>query len=219
LLREQVALHPNSHNDYLSVGITGGIGSGKSTVCRLFSSYGIHLFSADQIARSLMEESPALRRQLIEAFGDTTYLPDGSLNRQKLAKDLFTNPRNLRTVNSIVHPAVREELQRRLDELPASVRRPYVLIEAALVYESKLDKWLDYVIVVDADEEKRIQRVVSRDRVTNHDVILRMKAQTSPAQKVKAADFVIMNNDDEAALLPRVNLIHQILSSLSASRV
>ncbi len=195
----------------LRIGITGNIGSGKTTVCQIFATLGIPIYYADPAARRLMETDPALIRAITKLLGPRAYNPDGSLDRAYVAKQIFGNERLLRPLNNLVHPAVgRDGL--RWHRAQSGV--PYTLYEAALIYESSGDRAMDAVIVVRAPEAIRVRRVMERDGVSEADVRARMARQWPEARKVDQADFVI-DNDGEHALVPQVLAIHRTLKERS----
>jgi dephospho-CoA kinase len=197
----------------LTVGITGGIGSGKSTVCRIFESLGIPVYYADDRGKWLMNNSPELKQALIDAFGKNTYLPDGALNRKWLADQVFPSPELLSKLNSIVHPAVfvdsfkwqQEQFERQV---------PYTLREAALLFESGSYKHVEKVIVVSAPEDIRIARVIARDHTDEISVKQRIDKQMPEDEKVSRADYVIQN-DGQTSLIDQVLAIHRQLLELS----
>lgn len=192
----------------LRVGITGGIGSGKTTVCRIFATLGIPIYYADDRAKWLMANDPDLRHELTQLFGAMAYLPNGSLHRSYIAGIVFHRPDRLQALNQLVHPAVgRDSLawEAEHDDVP------YTLREAALLYESGSYRQLDKIITVTAPEALRIQRVMARDGVDEAAVRARMDRQWPEAEKVQRADFVI-HNDGRESLIPQVwHLHHQLL--------
>lgn len=197
----------NNKPQTLRVGITGGIGSGKTTVCKIFETLDIPVYSADERAKWLMANDPELKQAIQHTFGADTYNADGNLNRQHLAAIVFNDPDQLKQLNALVHPAVAKDAEA-WNQKQTDV--PYTLREAALIYEAGIDQQLDYVIVVTAPIETRIQRVVRRDQTTREAVQSRMDKQMPEAEKVKRADFVIYN-DGKRALIPQVVAIHQAL--------
>jgi dephospho-CoA kinase len=205
-----------SPRGYLIVGVTGGIGSGKSTVCRLFERLGRKVLQADLIARAVTETDPEVRRAVRLAFGEAAYGPDGRLQRTFLADRVFSHPHELRRLNAIVHPAVFQAIDREIEALPPAGRCPYVIVEAALIYESGFDGAMDYVIVVDAPEELRVRRIMERDGLQPGPIRLRMKAQLPAAAKRERADFVIINEGAEGDLVPRVQFLDTLLSSIAS---
>jgi dephospho-CoA kinase len=191
----------------LQIGITGGIGSGKTTVCKIFETLEIPVYYADERAKWLMANDPELKQAIKDTFGTNTYDADGNLDRQHLASIVFNDPDKLQQLNALVHPAVARDSEAWNEQQSGE---PYTLREAALIYEAGIDQQLDYVIVVTAPVETRIQRVVQRDQTTREAVESRMNKQMPEKEKVKRADFVIYN-DGERALIPQVLAIHREL--------
>lgn len=192
----------------LLVGITGGIGAGKSTAARIFSLLGIPIYYADDRAKWLMANSPALTSQIIDRFGKEAYLPDGHLNREYLAKEVFSNAENTAAINALVHPAVKDDFT----VWAMRQKAPYVLKEAALLFETGSYKDLDKNILVSAPTDLRISRVLQRDAHRSKEQVRAiMERQMSDAQKNKLADFIIKNTEDEL-LIPQVLKIHKSLA-------
>jgi dephospho-CoA kinase len=198
----------------LTIGITGGIGSGKTTVCAVFARLGVPVLSADEIGRELGDSDPAIRIQLTKILGSSAYTSDGRLDRPFVASRLFSDARIRRRVENVIHPRVEEEIDRRLDELRRDGHK-LALVEAALIYEAGLQKKLDAVIVVDSDEAVRIRRVRERDGSSEDDVRKRAAAQMSPAKKILKADYVIKNNNSLRTLETNVQFLYSILSALA----
>jgi len=198
------------------VGITGGIGSGKSAVCRCFEQLGRTVLSADRIARDLTESDPDVRAAIQGKFGAAIYSPDGSLRRKDLAAVVFGNAAKRRALDAIVHPRVFIAIEAAVASLSPASRHPYVCIEAALIFESGLDARLASTIVVRASEPARLARVMQRDGVGREEVLLRMQAQMSPVETAKRADFVIDNDGPEEGLSAKVAFIDRILVHLLA---
>lgn len=187
----------------LKIGITGGIGSGKTFICTLFEALGIPVYNADEEAKKLMNTDVRIKQKLIEQFGEATY-KDGFLDRAFLASMIFSDKKKLEFVNSIVHPIVIQEAK---DWANRQTTR-YSLKEAALLFESGSYKELDYTILVTAPMDVRIQRVIERDAVTEQQVRERINKQLSDEEKLPLADFVIVN-DGITPLLPQVWKLHQ----------
>jgi len=183
----------------IKVGITGGIGSGKSTVCKVFKTMGIPVFEADLIAKQLMNNDPELRKQLIHLFGSSVYQSDQTIDRKYLAGIVFSNPSLLAKLNEVVHPAVRKTF----DDWFLNQNSPYVIHEAAILFESGFYKIMDKTITVVTDELERIDRVIKRDHITVEMVRQRMKNQWNDEQRKKLADFVIGNNDNQL-IIPQI---------------
>jgi dephospho-CoA kinase len=194
----------------MKIGITGNIGSGKTTVCKIFETLGIPVYYADIEAKRLMIENTHVVEKIKLLFGLKAYLEDGSLDRKYISEVVFNNPQVLSKLNYIVHPAVREDSER---WAKAQKGDAYVLKEAALLVESDSYKDLDKLIVVTAPIETRIQRVMKRDHVNKEAVLAREKNQMSEDKKIELADYKI-NNDGTEALIPQIHKIHQELLSL-----
>lgn len=191
------------------VGITGGIGSGKSTVCKIFEQLGIPVYYADQQAKWLMVHDEPLRASVVALLGTEAYLPQGQLNSEWIAGRVFHQPALLQQLNALVHPAVAMHSEQwHLGQ--SSV--PYTLYEAALLYESGGYKKMDSMITVTAPLSLRIERVMKRDQCSREAVETRIARQLPEEDKVAMADFVIVN-DGEQPLVFQVLRIHQVLVS------
>lgn len=186
------------------IGITGNIGSGKTTCCRLFELLGIPVYYADLRAKQLMVEDDILKHQITNLLGPDAYAADGSLDRVRIGQRVFKDETLLTRLNALVHPAVRRDSERWHEQQTS----PYTLHEAALIYETGGEARLDAVIVVAAPEILRIQRVMERDGVSIEAVRARMDHQMPEAEKLARADF-ILQNDGEQMLIPQVLQIHQ----------
>jgi dephospho-CoA kinase len=183
----------------LKIGITGGIGCGKSTVCRVFSVLGIPVFEADRVAKKLMVTDQEIREKLVSLFGAAVYLPDQSIDRKFLAGIVFKDPSLLAQLNAIVHPVVRKTFF----DWCEKQQTPYIIHEAAILFESGFYKMMDKTITVVTAENERIQRVMKRDGIALELVKERIKNQWSDEERIKLADFVIGNNDDEL-IIPQI---------------
>lgn len=203
---------PENRKQVLRIGVTGGIGSGKSVVCSILQECGIPLIEADRLARILMVHDAILKYRIIAEFGEHIYHADGSLNRQAMARIIFSNPDRRKQLEAIVHPRVISEVDRLLGDIDNA---PYAVVEAALIYEAGLDRNLDYIIVVDADERLRIARIHERDGTAGEEIRQRMNAQMSTKEKRKRADFTIINNGTFAELRKQVLFVHTILIGLA----
>lgn len=196
----------------LKVGITGGIGSGKTTACQMFEELGIPVYYADERAKYLMQHEHFLIEQLKKNFGDEVY-ENGKLNRTYLAQKVFGDETKLALLNSIVHPAVFRDTERWLDE-QSYKNVPYTLKEAALLVESGSYRALDKLVVVTASTLVRIKRVATRDNTTEEAVMERIKHQMPDEEKIKLADYVIDNNCTTDDLKKQVMEIHHQLVGL-----
>lgn len=190
------------------IGVTGGIGSGKTLVCRIFNVLGIPVFNADKEAKRLMTANQALVTSIRTAFGEQAYSADGELNNTYLANTVFNDKAALDKLNALVHPVV----IRAGEDWANAQHTPYTIKEAALLFESGSYKNNDYNILVTAPAALRIKRVMVRDGVTASQVQRRMDNQWSDDEKAARADFTIIN-DGVQALIPQVLKLHQLFLS------
>ena len=195
-----------------TLGITGGIGSGKSAACRIFEELGARVVYADAEAKRLMQEDPELRAELIEAFGPESYDASGALDRAHLAARVFGDAAQVARLNALVHPRVRERMLALIDEARAD-GVGLLVYEAALIFETGADRVLDHVAVVDAPLETRIARVMARDGIPREAVLARMQHQLPAADLRRRADFVIENDGDLAHLRTEVEALYHRLTS------
>lgn len=191
------------------VGLTGGIGSGKTTISKCFASYGIPVYIADEEAKALMNRSKVIKRKLVELFGASAY-NDKGLNRPYLASKIFNDKELLTKMNAIVHPKVASHFKRWLKKQDA----PYVIKEAAIIFENNLENQYNYIITVVADENLRIQRVMKRDDASKQKIESIIANQLSDEEKIKKSDFVIVNNDLKVAMQQAEEIHKKILQKL-----
>lgn len=182
----------------VKIGITGGIGSGKSIVCEIFKLLGIPVFQADFVAGKLINSDAVIRNELISQYGNDIYI-DRKVNREKLADIIFNNDAELEKVNKIIHPAVRIEFMNWVKNQEAE----YVIHEAAILFESGFYKMMDSTILVTAPEEMRIERVIKRNGLTRENVISRIAKQWPDSEKRKFATFELIN-DNKSLLIPQI---------------
>jgi dephospho-CoA kinase len=195
----------------LKIGITGNIGGGKTTVSKIFEVLGIPVFYADDAAKKVMAEDAILIDALKKAFGAEAYFSDSTLNRKHIAAIVFNDDAQLAKLNSIVHPAV----FRAFDNWVGQVKNvPYVMKEAALLFESSSYKMCDYSIMVTAPLELRIDRVMQRDGLSRAEIESRNAKQFSEEKKIQLANYVIRNDDTEL-VIPQVLELHWKFSSLA----
>ncbi len=195
----------------LKVGLTGGIGSGKSTVAKVFEVLSVPVFYADAATKEMMNSDLILRQHLVAAFGEQTYI-NNVLNREYLASVVFNDSEQLGKLNAITHPAAIAAAERWF----AQQTTPYVVKEAALLFESGSSSGLDYIIGVSAPLPVRILRTIKRDAATREQVLKRMDKQIEESIKMKLCDFVLIN-DEQQMLLPQVLKLHEALLNLSTN--
>ena len=194
----------------LKIGLTGNIGSGKTTVSKIFELLGIPVFYADDAAKEVMVKDQALIDGIKSAFGKASYFDDGTLNRKHIANIVFNDKEQLTKLNALVHPAT----FRAFDEWVKKINDvPYVLKEAALLFESDSYKMCDYSIMIQSPVEMRIKRVMQRDGLTREEVESRNSKQFSEEKKAGLADYVI-KNDDVQLVIPQVLELHKKFLSL-----
>ena len=192
----------------IKIGLTGGIGSGKSTVAKLFEVLGAPVYYADDAAKRLMNEDEILKQQVQKEFGKEAYT-NGSLNRKYISDIVFANPEKLDLLNSIVHPATLKDAEEWMNKQTT----PYAIKEAALIFESGAQEQLDYVIGVSAPTPLRIQRTIQRDNITREEVIARMNKQIDETIKMRLCDFVI-TNDEQQLVIAQVMALHNHITQL-----
>ncbi|TLP81286.1 dephospho-CoA kinase [Maribacter sp. ACAM166] len=189
------------------VGLTGGIGSGKSTVGTMFQNLGVPVYNSDERAKCLMNTSKKIRKELISLFGEKAYLEE-ELNRAYIAKKVFKDADLLAELNRIVHPQVRKDFLK----WAKKQKTPYVIQETALLFENKAKELYDRVILVTASKELRIERVLRRSESTREQIVARMNNQLDDATKIKLADYIIENIDLERTSLKVLNIHGRILT-------
>jgi dephospho-CoA kinase len=192
----------------LKVGITGGIGSGKTTVAKVFSTLGIAVYNADERARSITATDPEVREKIVTLFGAEVFNVKNALNRAKLAEVVFSDAEALEKLNAIVHPRVRIDFGKWIAEQTSE----YIIKEAAILIENGTHKELDALILVTADKEERIERVMKRDGVNRELVVQRMNNQMNDRDKQEFATYTI-DNDDNQLVIQQVLEIHEDLIS------
>lgn len=197
----------------LKIGITGGIGSGKTTACKVFELLGVPVFYADLVAKSIMQTDLQLKNEILNAFGPQSYFIDGLLNRPYISSIVFKDEAQLNKLNSIVHPAVFRAFD---NWIATHSEAPYVLKEAALLFESESHKMCDLSILVISPEATRIRRVIARDHISKDEIMLRMKRQFTDEQKMKLADYMLMN-DESRLLIPQILSLHQQFLKISSN--
>lgn len=194
----------------LKVGLTGGIGSGKSTIAKIFEVLGIPVYYADAAAKRLMNENDEIKAAVIEHFGNESYNEDG-LNRPYISSIVFNNKEKLDLLNAITHPITIADANEWMKKQEA----PYVLKEAALLFESGSSEHLDLIIGVYSPKALRLQRTMERDGITRDEVVMRMSRQINEEMKMRLCDFVIVN-DEQHMVIPQVMELHRKLLNKSS---
>jgi dephospho-CoA kinase len=193
----------------LKIGLTGGIGSGKTTIAKIFELLKVPVYYADEASKRLYHTDKELMASLKEHFGGDIYTNE-ELNRSKLAEIVFDNPEKLALLNSLVHPVTIKDA----GEWMQQQTTPYIIKEAALLFEAGSASELDYIIGVSAPQELRIQRVMERDKTTKEAVLNRMKRQMDEERKMSLCDFII-NNDEQELVIPQVLKLHEKFLQMS----
>ena len=181
------------------IGITGGIGSGKSVVAELLQVMNIPVYNADDASKKILKNNAFIRKELQHLLGNDIFFPNGELNRAKMASQIFNDPELLSQTNTIIHPAVFDDFERWCRQQSSNI----VACESAIIFECGLNRRLDQVIMVSAPEEIRIARVAARDCTDKEQIISRMKNQMPDNEKAQLADFIILN-DNRQAIIPQI---------------
>ncbi|MEO6301942.1 MAG: dephospho-CoA kinase [Bacteroidia bacterium] len=188
------------------IGLTGGIGSGKSTVAKLFEIIGCAVFYSDTVAKEIYFNND-IKEQVTELLGKEAYISENEINKKYISSKIFSDTILLHKLNSIIHPAVIKQFEIFKNEN----KNKLVIKETALLFEAKLEAQVDKIIVVAAKDDLRIKRVMERDGLSKEEVLNKMKAQIPQEEKIQRSDFVI-NNDEEEFLISQVLAIHKKLS-------
>lgn len=197
----------------LRIGLTGGIGSGKSTVCGLFQKLGVPVIDTDLIARELVEPGSAALQKIVALFGQQLLHADGSLDRARLRQLVFSDKEQLMQLEQLLHPLIREEMEQRIRTL----RSPYVLLAIPLLLEKEWQHSLDRVLVVDCSESLQRERVAKRDGSSAETIEHIIARQIPRSQRLAAADDIINNNGTIASLQQQVESLHQRYLSLAGN--
>lgn len=178
------------------IGVTGGIGSGQSTVCEIFKRLGCKVINVDEKAKQVIKKNKTVKDEIKNEFGNQVFFRDGSLNRKLLASIVFEDENKTQLLNKIVHPRMVADVVEEMESARFSGKYPLIIVDAALIYEISIEKLFDYVIVVFANQNQRIKRVIQRDNVKKEEVLARMDRQIPLADKQKWGDFVIDNRGE-----------------------
>ena len=192
------------------LGVTGGIGSGKTSVCRVFSVLSVPVFSADREAQDIMENDEVIKSKINYISGKDLYA-DGSLNRMELAKIIFNDRALLDKVNLLVHPAVFDRFRKWVKDQTA----PYIIMEAAILFESGASKFVDKVATVVAPVEQRIGRVIARNKLSRDQVMERMRNQMDDEMRIKLSDYIINNSENDMIIPPILSIHDDILKLIN----
>jgi dephospho-CoA kinase len=194
---------------HLRIGITGGMGAGKSTICKIFGQLGVSIYDADSRAKFIMSNNQELKKAITENFGWDAYTRKDELNREYLAKVVFNNEEKLELLNNLVHPAVKNDYEQWAQD---HRDEPYSLKEAALLFESMSYKTLHKVIVIASPIETRIERIMKRDHVKREDILKRIQNQSTDRERMNKADWVIYNDGVRSLIEQILEVHHKILA-------
>tara|TARA_B110000467_G_C18305218_1_gene474188 strand:- start:284 stop:877 length:594 start_codon:yes stop_codon:yes gene_type:complete len=184
----------------LKIGLTGGIGSGKSEVSNFLQSWGAYIFDADKESKNIINNNLEAQKEIIKEFGSDVIDPNQTINRQKLAKIAFQDEFHQQTLNAIIHPYVFKKINNSFEKIKIENNHNCFVVDAALIYESGADTHMDYVIVVSSLISHRTERVMSRNNITREDFLKRVSLQWSEEDKGNMADYIIQNNSDLESL-------------------
>lgn len=194
----------------LKIGITGGVGSGKSLAARYFEKLGYPVIYADKVAKQLYASNKKLLAKLVNAFGSGILDNNRNLSRENARRIIFSSRKNIKRVNSIVHPFVFREM----DKIYAKLKSRIVFFEAAIMFESGSYKRMNYVLLIYTNKELRIKRLIQRDKIKRADVLKIMKLQIPEKEKLKRADFIIKNNSSPAELKKKITALSKLINVL-----
>jgi dephospho-CoA kinase len=195
----------------MKVGLTGNIGTGKSTVARLFAELGVPTFDADHVGHALLESDDEVKSKILEIFGETVMV-DHKISRVNLGRIVFADPKKRSRLEQILHPAIAETINERIMDLPSV---SYVVVEGALIYEAGLEEDFDYIVLVKADRKIAVDRAAANLGLEKIEIVKRLNAQLTQSAKEELADFVVANNGTVEELRHKVTLLHSVFLSLS----
>lgn len=198
-------------NKKISVGVTGNIGSGKSTFCNYIRNRDYAVINADELAKEILAENEPVKKKIIRAFGTECYA-NGKLNKRYLANSVFSNPSRVEKINSIVHPIVADQIKKQLAELFKS--NSIVFTEAALIYEADMEDQFDYVVLITAETDIRMKRVTGSGKLPAEDFLMRDSNQIAEEEKKKRADFIFQNDGSETDLNLKADFLLMMLTNL-----
>ena len=193
----------------LKIGLTGGIGSGKSSVSKLFQEWGTYIFDADSVAKEVLEENQTAQNEIISEFGTDILNKKNKIEKAKLARIAFQDENSQLRLNTIIHPYIFSEIDKEFDKVLQDGNYELFCVDAALIYESGADTHMDYVIVVISNLKLRIERVMKRGGLTREELLKRIELQWTDDEKVSMADFVIHNNGSEKDLCQECKEVYE----------
>ncbi|HRT99933.1 MAG TPA: dephospho-CoA kinase [Ignavibacteriales bacterium] len=196
----------------LVVGITGGIGSGKSTFCEILTQNNFPVIHSDNMAKEIMATDDAVKKRIIETLGTQSYFNDGKINTHYLRDIVFNDFEKLQILNSIVHPAVIKKTKEKIEDLKKN--NHIIFVESALIYEANFDKLFDFIILIYSEQRERLRRVKQRSNLTDEEILKIMQTQIPDEEKRKYADIIVENNDNIDDLKNRAKFILTILNTL-----
>jgi dephospho-CoA kinase len=196
----------------LVVGITGGIGSGKSTFCEILIENSFPVIHSDSLAKEIMATDDAVKKRIIETLGNESYFEDGKINTHYLRDIVFNDFEKLQILNSIVHPAVIKKTKEKIEDLKKNNR--IIFVESALIYEANFDELFDFIILIYSEQRERLRRVKQRSNLTDEEILKIMQTQIPDEEKRKYADIIVENNDNIDELKSRAKFILTILNTL-----
>ena len=197
----------------LKIAVTGGIGSGKSSVCEIFHSNGYPVLYADDISKEILSTNESVKEKIVKEFGNESFIEDKP-NHKFLSESVFSDDKKVQKINSILHPPVIEKIVFLMEQ--ELKQNKMVFVEAALIYEAKMENLFDYVIVVTAPDETRIKRVMESKGLTKEEVINRMSKQIPQEKKKSLADFVIQNDKTKNELIDKTEFILKLLKTIAS---
>ena len=200
----------------LIVGLTGGIGSGKTTVSNLFKDLGIHIIDTDVIARDLVNHNASVLKEIVSKFGNDILKQDDSLDRKKLAKIIFNHKRYKQQLEDILHPKIREEVKTQIQNIQSSETPPeYIIVVIPLLFETRFSDLVDQILVILSDETIRIQRIRQRDHRSMDEIRSIMNSQVDDEKRINEADDIIKNNNGLDELTSQIKQLHEKYSNLT----
>jgi len=196
----------------LKIGVTGGIGSGKSEFCKFLIKKGFPVINVDNLAKELLVSDANIKSDIIKQFGEASYNESGEINKKYISGKVFSTSQNVQKINSIVHPKVKEKVQNIISD--KLIDSDIVIVEAALIYEASMDEMFDYVVLITADEKIRMERMMKYSGYSIDEFTKRNENQISDEEKIKRADFIFINNGTPDELNKKANLFINIIHGL-----